>query len=50
MRIKCPKCHKMLKVADNLAGKRGKCLGSGQVLGEVTRRRPEWAYHGLRTN
>jgi ssDNA-binding Zn-finger/Zn-ribbon topoisomerase 1 len=27
MKFKCPECGKMLKVADEMAGKRGKCLG-----------------------
>ena len=32
MRLKCPKCQKALKVADEMVGRRGKCPGCGQVL------------------
>lgn len=32
MRFQCPKCHSTLKVADDMAGSRGKCPGCGQVL------------------
>jgi len=32
MSFKCPKCHKIFKPADEIAGKPGKCPGCGHVL------------------
>ena len=32
MRIQCPNCHKQLRVAAEMAGKRGRCAGCGNVF------------------
>lgn len=32
MRIKCPNCHKLLTVKDDLAGKKGKCPNCGTLV------------------